>query len=169
MNKVKTGLLAASALAVVGTVGIVGVNTANAQSDSNNSPMSGLVEKLATKFNLNKADVQKVFDENHQEREAKRAEDQSTRLQKLVDAGTITADQKTKIEAKFKELQTAREADRGSLKDLTKEERKAKMDAQRTELEAWAKDNGIDVTKLQGIFMKGVNGRHMGPPKADMQ
>ena len=164
MNKVKKSFIAAAALATVGTAGIVGVSAVNAEANtSSTDPMSSLVDKLASKFNLNKTDIQKVFDESRAEHEAQHEAEQSARLQKLVDNGTITADQKTKIEAKFKELKASREANRDSMKDLTEDERKAKMDAERTSLEAWAKENGIDLTKLQGIFMGRGPGMKGGP------
>lgn len=154
MKKVKKSLVAAAALASIGTAGIAGMQAVNAQSDSSSTdPMSNLVDKLATKFNLKKEDVQKVFDEDRTEHETQRETEMSTRLQKLVDASTITAEQKTKIEAKFKEMKAARESERDSMKNLTNTERKAKMDQKKSELETWAKDNGIDLTKLQGIFM----------------
>jgi len=95
-----------------------------------------LAERIATKFNLNKADVQSVFDNYKTEKQTERQAENSTRLQALVDKGTITADQKAKIEAKQKELQTARESER-------------------TALEKWATDNGIDEKYLMGGGMGG--------------
>jgi hypothetical protein len=56
----------------------------------------------------------------------------SNRLQNAVDAGTITAEQKTLIENKQKELQTKRDADREALKK-------------------WASDNKIDESYLMGM------------------
>lgn len=129
MKKVKKSLVAAAALASIGTAGIAGMQAVNAQSDSSSTdPMSSLVDKLAAKFNLKKEDVQKVFNEDRTEHETQREAEMSTRLQKLVDAGKITAEQKTKIEAKFKEMKAARESERDSMKDLTDTERKARMD-----------------------------------------
>lgn len=130
--------------------------------------MSSLVQKIASKFNLNKDEVQKVFDEDRSAREAEREKDQAERLQKLVDAGTITASQKTAIEAKIKEMKAERDANKDSMKDLSDTERKAKMDAKKTELETWAKQQGLDLTKLQGVLMGGHGrGGHNGPPPAN--
>lgn len=168
MKKVKKSLVAAAALATIGTAGVIGTQVTHAASDtSSNDPTSSLVDKLVSKFNLNKADVQKVFDENRTEMEAKHEAEVSARLQKLVDAGTITSEQKTKIEAKLKELKAERESDRDSMKNLTDSQRKAKMDAKKTELENWAKDNGLDLTKLQGVFMGGGHRGPGGPPPSD--
>ncbi len=114
--------------------------------------MSSLVQKLAAKFNLNKDEVQKVFDEDRTAHEAEREQKLSERLQKLVDAGTITSAQKTAIENKLKELREERQADREEMKDLSDSERQSKMDEKRNELEGWAQEQGIDLTKLKGVF-----------------
>ena len=129
----KSLLIGLSTTAV--TMGIVGLAaTASAQTATSNT---SLVDKIATKFNLNKDDVKAVFDAERSERQAERATKMSERLQTLVDKGTITADLKAKIEAKQKELQSERET-------------------KRTELEKWASDNGIDMKYLMG-------GRGHGP------
>ena len=172
MKNVKKGLLAAAAIATVGSIGVVGVGATHAATNTNasNDPMSGLVDKLVNKFKLNKSDVQKVFEENRAEMEAKHEVQVSERLQKLVDAGTITSDQKAKIEAKLKELKAERESNRDAMKDLSDSERKAKMDTKKTELENWAKENGIDLAKLQGVFHgPGMGHMERGPNGPDMQ
>ena len=161
MKKVKKGLAAAAALATIGGAGVLGVQAVSAESGNSSeaNPMSSLVDKLVSKFNLNKEDVQKVFEENRSEMEAKREAETSERLQKLVDAGTITAEQKTKIEAKLKELKSQRETNRDAMKDLSDDERKAKMDEERTALESWAEENNLDLSKLRGILMGRPGGR----------
>jgi chromosome segregation ATPase len=164
MKQIKKSLMVAAALTTVGAAGLVGTHATQAASDASSNPDSSIVDTLVSKFNLNKADVQKVFDDNRSEMESKREAEVSTRLQKLVDDGTITADQKTKIEAKLKELKAERESNKDSIKDLSDSERKAKMDEKKTELEAWAKENGLDLTKLRGVFMGGGHRGPGGPP-----
>ncbi|MDB5176820.1 MAG: hypothetical protein JWN75_488 [Candidatus Saccharibacteria bacterium] len=149
---------------VVGTLGLGGMATAgvaNAVSSTSSSSdsTSSLIDKIASTFNIDKTKVQSLFDENQTALEADRAAKQATELQKLVDAKTITAVQKTAIEAKIAELKKQREADKTTMNSLTDAERKAKMDAKRTELETWAKAQGIDLTKLNGI----LGGGHRGP------
>ncbi|MCA9308935.1 hypothetical protein KC973_01015 [Candidatus Saccharibacteria bacterium] len=80
----------------------------------------------------------------------------------MVDDGTITSDQKAAIEAKLAELKEERESNRDEMKDLTPEERKAKHEEHRTELESWASEQGLDLSDLKGIFMGGRKGG-MGP------
>lgn len=148
---------------IVGTVGIAGLTTvgvAGATSDRGSGSESSLVDKLASTFNLDKSKVQKVFDEERSDRDAKHAEKLSERLQKLVDEGTITSAQKTAIEAKLKELKAEQEEFKEELKDSTREERKVKMEEKRQELETWAKAQGIDLDELKGVFFGGPGRDH---------
>ncbi len=131
----KSKLIGLSTMAVtLGVVGLAGI--ASAQTSTSNT---SLVDKIATKFSLKKADVQAVFDEQKTERQAEHKAEVSERLQDLVDDGKITAEQKTKIEAKQAEHQAAREAER-------------------TELEKWATDNGIELRYLMGGRGHGMSG-----------
>ncbi|USN96982.1 MAG: hypothetical protein H6797_02210 [Candidatus Nomurabacteria bacterium] len=159
-------------LIVAGAVGTVGLGTltagavANAESGTGNGsggPASSLVGKIASTFHLDKSKVRQVFDQQRSENEAKHEQRAGDRLQKLVDDGVITSAQKSAIESKLAELKTERQSDRGTFRDLTPAQRKAKMDQKRSELETWAKQQGLDLSKLMGIFggPEG-HGRHGG-------
>jgi hypothetical protein len=102
---------------------LAGFSTVSAQSGSN---ADGLVQKLASRFNLSEDEVKAVFDEAHQAREAERQAMISEHLQKAVDDSSITAEQKILIENKLKEIHERREVEREKLK-------------------AWAEDNKIDM------------------------
>jgi polyhydroxyalkanoate synthesis regulator phasin len=106
---------------------LIGANAASAQTSNGSS----IVDKIVAKFNLNKDEVQAVFDEQRTEQQAERATEMSDRLQDKVNSGDITAEQKTLIEQKLAEQQTTRETER-------------------TELEKWASDNGVDMKYLMG-------------------
>jgi hypothetical protein len=151
----KNKILVAGAATAVGLSGLAGFGMVSAESANTNDGTSGLVDKLVSKFNLDKDEVQKVFDADRAEHEVNREKEQGKKLQSLVDEGTITASQKTAIEAKLKELKATRDTNKVSMKDLTQDERKVKMEQQRSSLEAWAKEQGIDLTKLGGVFMRG--------------
>ena len=160
MNKLKTSVIA-GVLTTVGTVGLVGVS---ANAATNTDSQSDLVSKIAKKFNLKSDEVKQVFDDAHKEHEAERSAKLSENLQKKVDDGTITADQKTKLEAKFKELKTKHEAEREASKG-SKPDRaamKQKMESERAELKAWATQNGIDLDKVMPVRAMGMGGHH-GP------
>lgn len=142
---------------IIGTITILGAGTvftsiASAQTTDTQTPMTTLVQKIADKFNLNKEEVQKVFDEHRDEMQQKRQTKMDERLSELVKDGKLTNEQKTLILNKIKELQDKRESEKDSLRNLTPEERKSKMEAARTDLQNWAKDNGIDLKYLWGGF-----------------
>lgn len=122
--QVKKSLLVTGAVATVGLASLTGIGAVSAATTGTGG--DSLVSKIAQKFNLKESDVQAVFDEAKTEREAKHQAALSDHLQQLVDDGKITANQKTLIENKVTELQKAREDER-------------------TALEAWAKEKGIDV------------------------
>ncbi len=127
MNRRLSTLAVAGAISILGLGGVSAASALSGSSSSNDS----LVDRLVEKFNLNKSEVQAVFDEEQKARAAERTAEQSERLQEAVDDGDITAEQKTLIEKKLAELQTAREAER-------------------TALEKWATDNMIDAMYLMG-------------------
>ncbi len=115
-----------------------------------------LIQRLVEKFGLKTADVQAVFDTVRSEHQAQMQKDMAERYDELVQEGKLTEAQKYLITAKLAELNAQREAEKDTWKDLTPEERRAKMEARRSELEAWAKENGIDVQYVLGF------GRGMG-------
>jgi len=150
-QKIALGTLVAtlSAVAILGG-GIAFANTSTTG--------TSLVDKLASKFNLNKTEVQAVFDEFHTEERASMDAQRTADLQAKVDAGTITAAQKTLIENKIKEIEAEREANKDA--GLTRAEMQAKMEASRTALKTWATENGID----ESLIMPMGGGRGHGGP-----
>lgn len=136
--------------ALAGLVGVssLGVSQAvNAQADRHGT----LVDKIAAKFNLNKDDVQKVFDENRAENAAERKQEMEQKLNQAVADGQITSQQKDEIISKLKELKSFFD----SLKDKSPSERSAALKAKRIELLKWAKDNHIP---KRFITPRGIHG-----------
>jgi hypothetical protein len=123
---IKKSLLVAGAVTSVGLASLTGVHAVSAATDANGD---SLISKIAQKFNLNESDVQAVFDQNKAERDAEIQTEMADQLQQAVDDGDITAEQKTLIENKLKELQSARQTEHDTL-------------------DAWAKDQGIDAKYL---------------------
>lgn len=157
-NMNKKLLLVLGAITIIGVV-VLGSSQAFAQESTTQNPVSSLVQKIADKFGLNKDDVQAVFSEHKNGVNANHSVRQEDRLSKLVSEGKITEAQKTLIINKQKELTEKRAANKDSLKDLSKEEIRSKMEAERAELEKWATDNGIDIKYL---MMGPGRGFHMG-------
>ena len=154
MNK-KT-MLTAAAVTVLGA-GILSASTAFAQQSttSGQDPMTSLVQKIADKFNLNEAEVQAVFDEAHQERSATMQADFEKQLSQYVTDGKITEAQKKLILDKRAEMESQRESNKDEFKNLSEDERKTHMETKKTELDAWAKENGIDLQYLMPQRGKG--------------
>ena len=161
----KKHLVVAGIATAVGITGLTGIGVANAATDtSSTNPMSSLVDAIATKFNLSKSDVQKVFDEQHTKMEADREARIKDEVAQLVTDGKLTQDQADKINAKRAELEKEREAAKSSDSTKTRAEMKSERDAKRTELETWAKDNGIDSAYLRYVF----GGGHGHGPREDV-
>ncbi|OGK58389.1 hypothetical protein A3H86_02475 [Candidatus Roizmanbacteria bacterium RIFCSPLOWO2_02_FULL_41_9] len=135
---------------------LIGANQVFAQGPAGNS---NIVQKIAQKFGLNESDVQAVFNENRQQHQAQMEAGFETRLNQAVKDGKLNAEQKAAIFKKHEELQTQRQADRQNWQNLTPEQRRTEAEKRRQEMEAWAKQNNID---LQSFFFGGRGMRGFG-------
>ncbi len=152
-------VIIASSIAALGVTGLAGGAVfATANSTSGTDPMSGLVSAIATKFNLKKDDVQKVFDEQRTQVETQREQEVKDQVAQLVKDGKLTQAQADKINAKRAELVKEREANRTSEQNLTDAQRKTKMEERKTALDTWFKDNNID-SQYVYLLMGGHGGR----------
>lgn len=143
------------ALMAAGTIA-VGAATVSAQT-VDDSGYPSIVTKIAEKFNLNQAEVKAVFDEEREVHHADMQQKMEDRLTEAVKAGELTEAQKQAILTKQEEMQTEREANFEAMKNMTKEERQAAMEAKRTELQTWAESQGIDIKYLM-MFDRGGHG-----------
>lgn len=139
-------------VAVAIATGLYGTTQVNAADDS---PLATLVEKIATKFNVNQADVQAVFDEHRKEVEQQHQARAEDRLNSLVADGTLTEAQKKLILEKQKEMQTQKSQNWEAWRSLSESERRGKMQEKRDALKTWATENGIDLQYLMGVFGRG--------------
>lgn len=160
--QIKKSLLVAGATSAVALASFAGVGIASAATNSTSG--NTLVDRIASKFNLNKSDVQSVFDQFHDEQEATRDKEVKSTLDQAVKDGKLTQDQEDKILAKRTELKNQREADRDAMMDKTEAERKSAMEAKRTELETWAKNNNIPTEYLRYVFGGPRHGHGPGGP-----
>lgn len=145
-----------SAIAVVAAGGVLFTTVpAFAQTSSHES----LVQAIASKFGLNVADVQSVFDQHKSDMRANMEAKVKERLDQAVKDGKLTAAQEQLVLDKRKELEAKRQSDAQNFKSMTKEERKTAMDQEKTDLENWAKQNNID---LKYLMPGGGMGRGLG-------
>lgn len=119
---------------------------------------TSLIQMLSSKFALQEADVQALFDQHRTEMQKNMQSKMEARLTQLVTDGKLTEAQKQLILAKHAELQKQHQAEMETMKDKNPEERKAIMQQRRAELEAWAKANTIDP---QYVGMFGMKGKGM--------
>lgn len=165
----KKHLAIAATAATIGLAGLgAGVAHAATTDSTKTDRMSSLVDKIATKFNLNKTEVQQVFDTQKTEMQAERETQVKADIAKLVTDGKITQAQADAINTKRAELEKTREANKDTMKNATKDERKAAMDEHKTDLEAWAKQNNIDSQYLRYVMGGGHGHGGPGGPRGDM-
>lgn len=143
------------ALAV--TAGVVGAGTLGslAMAESSGDTYPPVVDKIATKFNLNKDEVKKVFEEERASHEAEHKQRLEAKLTQAVKDGKLTEDQKSKLIAKLEEMHKNRVEDR--------QEAKAEREAKRDEFKKWAESNGINLEDVMPAPNKGHGPRGGGP------
>lgn len=149
-----TGGLASLAAAAVIGVGVVGAANSTATGNT-------LADKMAAAFHLNKADVQKVIDQDRSDHRAQMEKDHKAKLDQAVKDGKITQAQEDQLIAKQTELRNFRE----SLKDKTEAERRAAMKDKLDEFRQWLTDNKIPVGLVGPRGHGGMGGpgmHHMG-------
>ena len=150
--KLATGI---TAVAIIAGGALTVIPRAFAANTTTTNPISSLIDKIATKFNLNKTDVQAVFDQNKADMMAARQADIQTetksRLSTAVTAGTLTQAQSDLVTTELATIQT-KLTDISKITDVS--QRQAAMDQLQAEVSKWAVDNKID-TKWVRVF----NGR----------
>jgi hypothetical protein len=158
---VKRSLLVGAAIATVGasSLGLAGV--ASADTASSSSEGTSIVDKIASKFNLSKDEVQAVFDEDRESRQAEREAEQKEKLAAAVSDGTLTQAQADHITAALAEIKTLRgDSEPRTESDETRQAIKEKMDA----LRSWAEENDID---MRDLMIGGPHGGGGPGPRGD--
>lgn len=159
----KTGSLAkqsATKRLKIGTIALIGSGfiglacVGGAAFAENSSHGDGLAQRLASKFNLNKDEVSKEIesyrDDQHKAHDAEMKQKFDEKLQKQVEAGKLTAEQKSALEAKMDELHKKTQEAIDSLRgqDDARQKIKEARDSEKRELESWAKSQGLDLQQI---------------------
>ncbi|MBC7581674.1 hypothetical protein H7097_02270 [Aeromicrobium sp.] len=114
---------------------------------SSTSASTSLIDKLTAKFNLNKADVQAVVDQDRQDRHAQMEADQKAKLAAAVTDGKLTQAQADHISQVMSEIKTLRpDTDPKSVSDTVRAQIKTKLD----DLKTWATTNKVDMQYIMG-------------------
>lgn len=117
-----------------------------------------IIDKIATKFNLKKADVKAVFDEDRAAHETEMQARYADKLKQAVTDGKLTQAQADLLTAKATELKTYMD----TLSDKTPQERGDAMKTKLDELKTWATTNNIPTEYLPGPGGRGGMHRGMG-------
>ncbi len=147
--KAKKTLLAASAIAVLGLSAFTALRASSTYAAANSS---NLIDHFAERFNLNRDEVQSVFDEHRSAQRAEHEQVMQDHLAQAVTDGKITQAQADLLLVKHTEMQTFM----ASLTDQTPEERREAMQTKRDEMRQWAQENNIPLQNLP----LGMPGRH---------
>jgi len=169
MNPKAKIMIPAIAVGILAVSSFFAVSFAKAE---NENGFSSLAEKIAAKFNLKADDVKQFFEDERKNREEEMKTKMEDRWNQVVSDGILTESQRDALRAKMEEMRPQK-PDKNSkpedLKNMTEEQRKAKMEEmksarekQSTELENWAKENGIDLEKVMAIIHPG-NEKGRGP------
>lgn len=154
--RVRTLVIAAVTLSLLLLIGAYSVNAATTATTQQYPPV---IEKLIKKFNLDRTEVDKAFEEFHKERQVEHRAFLEERLDQAVKDGTITKAQKEAILKKMDEMK-AKIEDINNQK-LTAQERQAAMQKLHADMQAWANENGLD-KKLHLFGRGGFKGGHRG-------
>lgn len=146
------------AAAIIGSV-LASSNMVFAQ---NTAGSNSLVAAIAAKFNLNQSDVQAVFDEQREKHQAEMQIKIEEKLTKAVAEGKITEAQKQAILAKHQEMQNNR-PDVDEMRNMTAEQRNAKMEERKSEMNTWLSANGLSQDTFRELMggPQGKGGRGM--------
>ncbi len=155
--KINKTVLIAGTTAAIGLATLTGAFIANAASTGTTNPADGLVSAIAQRFNLNKSDVQQVFDQQHQQMSANRQAQTKTNLDQAVSGGKLTQDQENQILAKYQEIQ----AFMTSLSGKSAADRQSAMKTEMTAIQQWVKDNNIPTAYFHFGFGRGMRGHGM--------
>lgn len=151
----KNILLPVLAVVIIGGTMILNANQVHAQ--SNNNPLSKLVQMIAQKFGLDQNQVQSLVDQFQQEQKQNRVQKmknkEKSRLDQLIQQEKITSIQEQAIIDELAALKS--KYNTNNLKSMTLEERKAQFQAMQNELNSWTKSQGIDPTLIMPGFGKG--------------
>lgn len=135
-----------------------------ALADDSGEGFPPLIQRLIERFNLDEEEVGEVLSDFREEHHVMMQTRMDERLSQLVSEGTITTDQKQALLDKHVEMRAEHEELMANWDSLTEEERLATHDAHRDELQAWAEENGLDLSEVLGIgkFHGGIKHHGMG-------
>lgn len=144
-------------------------STAEAQEATGMRDRANMVNAFSQKLGIDPDKAEEAMEQVRAEHQAQMQEALTEDLEEAVSSGKLTEAQKQLILEKHEELKSTREQRQLSRAQLTREERLAQREQERSELLDWAEANQIDPEfisfgpKLDGSGMgkgMGIGGRH---------
>lgn len=155
--KISKNVLAAG-LVTVATGTLLGVSSVTAQSSDTSAET--IVDKIVSTFNLDREEVEAVFEEHREQKHEERQAHWEERLADLVEEGSLTQDQANRLHELHTEhhekIEALREqgADRDEIHD--------QIQQHRDDMKSWAEEEGIELDGLQMFNGPRGFGRHGG-------
>jgi Skp family chaperone for outer membrane proteins len=153
MKKIALPIVLLAAAVAIGTFGAEAVSA-----DSQEWLHQSIASRLAERFNLNESEVEAVFAEARGEHHQAMLVSLEARLDALVEQGQLTAEQKALLLAKHEDMAELMD----EFAQMSPEERRAAIQAHHDDIEAWAEENGLDLSELGFAAMKHHGGHGMG-------
>lgn len=142
MNRTKQALLAGAGVLTIGAAGLgLSATTSALSQSSSTDPQASLIDKLVSKFNLKRSEVQAVFDADHATHEKEMKTERETGLKKALSSGKITQVQYDHIIGVFKKVDALMSA-------AKTETNRTKMHNLLDELRTWMEQQKISQSVL---------------------
>ena len=142
-NKIIVGSVAAAMLLSVALI-------APPTMAANNDQVNGMVQAIASKFNLKPSEVQSVVDQYRASQQTKKQQNFQTALDKAVASGELTSAQHDLILAEETQVQTRLT----QIKAISSQaDRTTALKQLRADVKSWATQNGID---LKWVAVRGL-------------
>ncbi len=156
MKKTKQALLIGAGVVTIGAAGMGVTASTYALSGSDKGPDSTLIDTLVSKFNLNKSDVEKVFEQAHDARHEEMKADRETALKSALDDKKISQSQYNHIKDVWSQMDKLHEGKRSDAN-------RKKMHNLMEKLRKWMDAQKID----KSIMGMPPRGGHDGPHNDD--
>ncbi len=144
MNKKNYIAVAVIAIAAASIMGAASVSAQNTEA------RTSMIQQLAAKLGIEESKVQTAMDSIHTERQAAMQQQMEDKLTQAVADGKITEAQKQLILKKHAEMKAEHQSDWEAMKNMSPQERREERQSHRAKLEAWADENGIDMSLFFG-------------------
>lgn len=163
MSSLKKSVVIGLSAASLGLAGIGGITAVSAATTTDGSESNSIVDKIATKFGLNKDEVKAVFETDRADHQKEMKEKQTTKLAEAVSNGTITQAQADHISDAWAEIEALR-GESASPQDESDDTRAA-IREKRDALKTWAREQDIDLKLIGGFGGHGLGGPGMDREK----